>query len=212
MPVDKKKTWLLHYAGPKVQSIYYNLPGSSKKSKRSAKTQYRKVVEKLTNHFAPKRNTSYERNVFRSMSQRKDERIDSFVMRLRTQANRCEFGRQIDENIKDQVTSLCWSGSLRRKILERNHKSLESVMKLSRIFESVVNQDKTFVNESKRKEDHSMKTFIDESKRKDDQPMNDDEVCNINDPKRFRKQYYNKEVECMIMMIPSNDGRNATNL
>lgn len=46
---DKKIEWLLHYAGPKVQSIYFNLPAESskkKKKKRSAKTLYRKMVAK----------------------------------------------------------------------------------------------------------------------------------------------------------------------
>lgn len=190
MLINKKKSWLLHYAGPKVQSIYYNLPGSLERSTRSEKTQYRKAIEALTDYFAPKQNTSYERHIFRSMSQRRDEKIDSFVIRLRTQADRCKFGRRVDENIKDQVTSSCWSGSLRRKILERNHKSLESVMKLCRIFETVANQDKTFLDESKQKEN------------KENYPLNNDtsenEVCNIDNRKRFHHQYYrkNKAEEC----------------
>lgn len=140
-----------------MQFIYYNLPCRSNDSKRSAKTQYRKIVEALTEYFAPKQNTSYERHVFRGMSQHKDERIDAFVMRLRTQADWCEFGRRVEENIKDQVNWLlvnwCWSGSLRRKILEQNHESLESVMKLCRIFESVANQEKIFMGGSKLKVD-----------------------------------------------------------
>lgn len=174
----------------RIKLIYYNLPCSLERSTRSANTQYRKAVEALTDHFAPKQNTSYERHIFRSMSQRRDEKIDSFVMRLRTQADRCEFGRRVDENIKDQVTSSCWSESLRRKILERNHKSLESVMKLCRIFETVANQDKMFNDESKRKENEQQ------------HPMNNDtsenEVCNINNRERFQEQYYkkNKAEEC----------------
>lgn len=150
-----KKIWLLHYAGAKVQSVYFNTPDMSgkKKLKRSARAEYRRVVAKLTNHFAPKQNTSYERHTFRKMSQRKDERIDEFVMRLRIQADRCEFGRRIDENIKDQVTSSCNSNNLRRKILVRNHKSLESVLKLRRIYEAVTVQEKTFGGDSKRQGD-----------------------------------------------------------
>lgn len=134
---DKKEKWLLHYAGPKVQSIYYNLPNKPSKKEHSAKTKYRKTVDKLTNYFAPKENISYERHVFRQMKQLSDERIDTFVMRLRVQADRCNFGSRADENIKDQVMSSCYSDSLRRKILERNHKRLESVMKMCRVFESV---------------------------------------------------------------------------
>lgn len=83
---ENKGKWLLHYAGPKVQSIYFNLPNDSskkKKKKRSARTQYRKTVAKLTDYFAPKENTSYERHIFRKMSQHRNERIDAFVMRHR---------------------------------------------------------------------------------------------------------------------------------
>lgn len=184
MANDKKKSWLLHYAGPKVQSIYYNLPGISKDNRRSARTQYRKAVEKLTEYFAPKQNTSYERHIFRNLSQRQGERIDTFVMRLRVQADRCEFGSRVDDNIKDQVTSACYSDSLRRKILERNHKTLESVMKLCRIFESVANQEKSFVVDSKREGvGATMNGTTD--------------VCSIADRKRFISQYKaNTDSEC----------------
>lgn len=196
MSNEKKKSWLLHYAGAKVQSIYFNLPSSSRESRRSAKYQYRKAVEKLTDHFAPKQNTSYERHVFRKMSQRKDERIDTFVMRLRIQADRCEFGSRVDENIKDQVTSSCYSDSLRRKILERNHKSLESVLKLCRISESVANQEKTFVV----------------GPRSDGVSMNDTtEVCNINDKKSFRKRYYggHQDIRSECSRCGANDGHKS---
>lgn len=178
MPIEKKKSWLLHYAGPKVQSIYHNLH-KSKDSERSAKTQYRKAVKKLTKHFAPEHNTSYERHIFHGTSQQKDERIDTFVMRLRIQAERCKFGKRIDDHIKDQITSSCYSGILRRKLLERNHQKLTSVLKLCRVFESVANQEKMFVHNEKREEMPTSETL---------------EVCNIGNRKRFREQYYDQEV------------------
>lgn len=170
------KNWLLHYAGPKIQSIYFNSPDMFDKNKqrRSGRKEYQRIVDKLTHHFAPKQNTSYERHTFRKMSQRKDERMDEFVMRLRIQADRCEFGRKIDENIKDQVTGGCNSDKLRRKILERNHKSLESVLKLCRVHEAVAIQEKSFGADTK------------ESKSSEEIP----EVCNIEDRKNNRQHHY----------------------
>lgn len=179
---EKKKEWLLHYAGPKVQSIYYNLPKESSKKKRSARTRYRKAVAKLTGYFAPQENTSYERHIFRKMTQGRDERMDTFVMRLRMQADRCKFGSRSDENIKDQVTSSCYSDTLRRKILERNHKRLESVMKMCRVFEAVSRQEKTFADESKRQSDPKREPVA-----------MGEEVCAIGDRKRFRSQYYSQD-------------------
>lgn len=58
-----------------------------------------------TGFFAPKRNLSYERHLFRKMKQEKTERIDMFAMKLRTQAYRYEFESNMDDNIKDQITS-----------------------------------------------------------------------------------------------------------
>ncbi len=42
--------------------------------------EYRKIVVKLTNYFAPKQNISYERHMFPKMSQGKNERIDSCIL------------------------------------------------------------------------------------------------------------------------------------
>lgn len=157
---EAKHNWLLHYAGPKVQDIYDNLPDSTDNNEKTLKTsgriafevegdEYAKMVKKLTNHFAPQQNKSYERHIFRKMAQGRTERIDSFVIRLREQADRCEFRDQKDENIKDQITASCHSDTLRRKILERDDQSLESVLKLARILESVSNQQKSFNSETK---------------------------------------------------------------
>lgn len=148
---ESKHNWLLHYAGLKVQDIFDNLPDLPEETKPMVTSgriefevegdnEYDKIVTKLTGYFAPKQSKSYERHMFRQMSQRTNERIDSFVIRLREQANRCEFGEQKDENIKDQITAASHSDLLRRKILERGDQNLDSVMKLARILESVSNQ------------------------------------------------------------------------
>lgn len=158
-----KKDWLLHFAGPKVQSIYFNLTSEIKEEEEEAercgplitgfvpfqRDPYTEMVATLQKFFAPKRNLSYERHVFRKMKQEKSERIDSFVMRLRTQAERCEFDTSQDENIKDQITCGCYSDSLRRKILERGDINLDAIMKIARIAEAVVEQQKEFSNGSK---------------------------------------------------------------
>lgn len=184
---ESKKNWLLHYAGQKVQSVYFNTPSMSdkKKQKRSTRAEYRRIVDKLTDHFAPNQNTTFERHGFRKMTQRKDEKIDEFVMRLRVQADRCDFGRRIDENIRDQVTTSCNSEKLRRKILERNHKTLESVLKLCRVYEAVSVQEKSFGDASKeRNRDLPLETETKEAT----------EVCHIGDRENYRTtKYYGEQ-------------------
>lgn len=85
---QEKLNWMLHYAGQKVQSVYYALP---------------------------------------------EKDVD-------------DFGDQLDENLRDQVTSGCSSNLLRRKILERGHEQLESIVKMARILEAVSKQQQLFQN------------------------------------------------------------------
>lgn len=196
-----KRDWLLHHAGPKVQNIYFNLPEDTEeeKSKRCGplitgfvpfeKDPYTETVFKLQNFFAPKRNLSYERHIFRKMKQAKNERIDSFVMKLRAQAVRCEFEANTDDNIKDQITTGCESNTLRRKILERGDDNLDTIMKIARVTEAVAEQQKEFVHRS----DDSSKIDDNENTEKAD-------VCRIDNRKimgnrnNFNKT--NSNIEC----------------
>ncbi|XP_073820661.1 uncharacterized protein [Musca autumnalis] len=149
---DEKYSWLLHYAGTKVQEVFFNLPHTEDYVKRGALiggfiphlNKYDDAVMKLQNFFAPKRNATYERHIFRKMKQEPNERIELFAVRLRTQAERCNFGNQIESNIKDQITEACSSDLLRRKILERGDDSLDEILKMARIIEAVSEQQKSF--------------------------------------------------------------------
>lgn len=157
--IDKspmKTEWLLTCAGSKVQEVYFSLPddedteeGEENKGPLITgyvpfeKDPYVGALSKLEGFFAPKKCSSYERHVFRKIHQKKGERFDSLLMRLRTQADRCNFGSKLDENVKDQITIGCSSGLLQRKILERGDESLESVIKLARVCESAIDQQKS---------------------------------------------------------------------
>lgn len=98
---------LLHHAGPKVQQVYAALQEeSTPKEVRSGpladgyvveQSDYVRMVDKLNNFFAPKRNPTYERHVFRKMKHAKDEKVDLFVMKLRQQAELCELGDRLEE-------------------------------------------------------------------------------------------------------------------
>lgn len=59
--------------------------------------------------------------------------VDRFVIRLQRQAKRCQFEDQERENVKDQVIAGCRA-------------SLEEILKICSIFESVADQEKMFCN------------------------------------------------------------------
>lgn len=159
-PSDKLN-WMLHYAGPKVQQVYYALPeqiGGEQTEIKSVSNcgplatgyvkfdtnKYEDGVSKLNRFFEPKKNISFERHIFRQLKQNKNERIDMFLMRLREQAERCEFDEQVDGNIRDQITTGCASDVLRRKMLERGDEPLDKLIQMAQMIEIVHKQQLSF--------------------------------------------------------------------
>lgn len=78
------------------------------------------------------------------MKQKVGESIDAFTVRLRIQAERCGFGDKVEENVRDQIIQNCQSTTLRRDLLKRGDATLEEVLRIAKIFETVAQQEKSF--------------------------------------------------------------------
>lgn len=124
-PDGQKKALLLHTAGMDVQDVFETIPNAATKN-------YTETLEALDEKFAPQMNESYERHVFRSMSQEESETVDQFITRLRQQAKNCGFGDKLDENVRDQVIHACKSAKLRVKLLEKKELDLKKVSRHSK--------------------------------------------------------------------------------
>ena len=79
------KALLLHYSGLEVNEIFDTLEDTGEDK------DYKTAVEKLTAHFNPQVNTTYEVYNFRKAQQNEAESLDSYYTRLRTLAKTCEF-------------------------------------------------------------------------------------------------------------------------
>ena len=140
----RKRALLLHYSGPEVDEIFDTLEDTSEDK------DYKEAVEKLTAHFNPQVNTTYEVYNFRKAQQNEGESFDSFHTRLRTLAKTCEFA-DADKEIKEQIILSCKSNALRRKAL-REDLDLTALLKAGRALElsetqaKEVESDKTTVN------------------------------------------------------------------
>lgn len=152
---DDKFVKLMHLAGRKVQEVYETLPtppaviqiarGPLATGLVPHLTEYELALTKLNDFFEPKKNTTYERHMFRLIKQEKGERVGIFAMRLRTQAEKCDFGNTLDDNIKDQIIEKCVSTKLRRELLKLgDNVKMEQVMKAAKIFEAIEETSKTF--------------------------------------------------------------------
>ena len=109
----QKHALLLHCSGPKVDEIFDTLEDTGEDK------DYKKAVEKLTVHFNPQVNTTYEVYNFRKAQQNEGESFDSFRTRLRSLAKTCEFANT-DKEIKEQIILSCKSNALRRKALHED--------------------------------------------------------------------------------------------
>ena len=140
----RKRALLLHYSGPEVDEIFDTLEGTGEDK------DYKTAVEKLTAHFNPQVNTTYEVYNFRKAKQNEGESLDSFHTRLRTLAKTCELA-DADKEIKEQIILSCKSNALRRKAL-REDLDLTALLKAGRALElsdmqaKEVESDKTTVN------------------------------------------------------------------
>ncbi|XP_049299930.1 uncharacterized protein K02A2.6-like [Anopheles funestus] len=149
-----KKDLLLHFLGPNVQQIFETLPDLPNINMRGPflnverytpnMTAYQEAIAKLDQFFLPKQNSTYERHLLRKIKQQSGECFDTFIMKLRLQAERCGFGDRTEEYVKDLIIENCQSATLRRELLKQENASLDKVVSIAKIFETVSHQEKSF--------------------------------------------------------------------
>lgn len=134
---------LLTRGGRGLQRIYYNLrpvpgeihPEPPKIPFAPQETpEYDNAIKRLNNFFVGKRNERVELEVFRSLKQSPDESFNQFILKLRTQAARCDFRDREEKEILQQVTM----GARDERVKD---KGLENVMGLDELMNYAINRE-----------------------------------------------------------------------
>ncbi len=122
------KAIMLHCGGKAVKNVYYTLTDH-------ATQNYKQIMELLLAFFKPMKNLDYEKFQFGQIKQRSCEIMDDYVVKLRAQAERCEFGNAaaVNAEIKKQIIATCSSHKLREHILVTTDISLEDILKKARL-------------------------------------------------------------------------------
>ena len=102
----RKRALLLHYIGSSAFDIFETLTDTGDEK------DYKKAMDRLTEHFTPQRNVDYEIYLFRQARQQPTETLDKFTTRLRQLASTCEF-TAVEKEIKSQIILNCFSSHLR---------------------------------------------------------------------------------------------------
>ena len=132
----QKRALPLNYRGPEVDKIFDTLVETGEHK------DYKKAVEKLTVHFNPQVNTTYEVYNFRKAQQNE---------RARTRAKTGESA-DTDKEIQEQIVLSSKSNALRRKALREDLDLTARLLKAGRALEpsetqgKEVESDKTTVN------------------------------------------------------------------
>lgn len=151
---EDKFVKLMHLGGRKIQELHETQPIPRDIAERPRgpmaggyalpPNDYETALAKLNAFFLAKKNATYERHQFRLLKQESDEKIGTFAMRLRAQAERCSFGGNADEHIKDQLIEKCLSPKLRIDMLRCGDANLEKILNTAMNFEAIEEQRKAF--------------------------------------------------------------------
>ncbi|XP_058816593.1 uncharacterized protein K02A2.6-like [Topomyia yanbarensis] len=133
---SRKRSYMLHFAGPDVQDIFYNTVGYDA-APPAGSDVYREAIRLLDAHFAPLTSIPYERFVFRKMTQEENETIEKFIHRLRDQARLCDYGDALEMRITEQIFDNCRADALREAILKKKLMTVPEIAEEARVLETV---------------------------------------------------------------------------
>lgn len=139
-----RKAQMLAMGGMELQNVFYGIPGADVNDADGEDSNpYEKAKEKLTEHFSPKQHESFERFQFWSMSPGDEEPIEKFLLRVQQKADKCFFGKTEQQcrqiAIMDKVIQNS-SEELKRKLLEKEHLTLDDATKIINAHQSIKQQ------------------------------------------------------------------------
>lgn len=158
----EKLLLLLARGGRGLQRIYYNLrpvaeeihpepvmiPLMPKET-----PEYDNAVLRLGKFFIGKRNIRVELEMFRTLKQAESEPFNQFLLRLRTQATRCEFQDREEVEILQQVTMGAFDERVRDK-------GLEGTFNLDELTNYAINREVLIKQKEKAKTAHAEPSAI----------------------------------------------------
>jgi hypothetical protein len=122
--------------GPQGVEIFDNMSNLSEENK----TNPDSVWEAFRTYFEPKSNYRLARFQLRDMRQLPNEPIDSFMTRLRSQAQKCKFSStaETEDNLIDQIIKGVAHDSIRKKLLDQepDKLTLDNCIKYARTIEA----------------------------------------------------------------------------
>ncbi|UYV73865.1 hypothetical protein LAZ67_11001191 [Cordylochernes scorpioides] len=136
MPLVRQRAILKHIAGEKTVMIYKTFHISENDTYPNVK----EMLDMLTNHFKPFKNTIQRRNAFFTCVQKERQGIMEFVTELKHLAQECEFENLTESLIRDRLIIGILDREVKRKLLEDPQLTLPRAISIAVISESTCSQ------------------------------------------------------------------------
>ena len=137
-PGDQLVNYILLWLGPQGLEIFDSWTMSDEDRKTPAK-----VWDKFSEYFEPKTNYRLNRYQMRNIKQEEGEPVDSFIRRLKTHSQKCNYNaEQLEDHLIDQFIVGVSHSQVRKKILDQDPAklSLDNCIQFARTYEATDKQ------------------------------------------------------------------------
>ena len=130
---DQKVPLMLTHLGPGAYDTLRNLLAPAK----LAEQTYKKLVETLNDHYAPKPLVIAERFRFYKRDMGEQESITAYMAELRRLASTCDFGAFLEEALRDRLVCGLANESIQKRLLTEAKLTLKTALEISQGMELV---------------------------------------------------------------------------
>ncbi|KER32896.1 hypothetical protein T265_12735, partial [Opisthorchis viverrini] len=139
--MDEKKftAYFLHFVGKQAYTLIKNLvyPESP------IDISYTALKKKVLQHFKPINFVAAERARFNMLTRSHSQSVRDFVLRLQTQAAKCDYGAQLEEQLRDRLIAGIQLPELQHKRLLCPDQKFQTIRKICEQYEDVKHVTKT---------------------------------------------------------------------
>jgi len=136
---EEKVNYIVLWLGPQGVEVFDNFSSITADDRKRPSA----VWEAFSQYFEPKSNFRLARFQLRELTQRSDEPIDTYLTRLKVQAQRCNFdGAALEDNLVDQLIKGTAHVPVRKKLLDQDPRTLtlDKAIDLAHIYEATQSQ------------------------------------------------------------------------
>ena len=133
---EKKKAILLTVCGASTYSLLSNLCAPDKPKDKN----YKDIIQLLKTHFYPKPLVIVERFKFWQVRQAANQNVRDFVSTLKKYSQYCEFGRFLDEALRDIFVIGLKSAVIQKKLLSKDGLAFQAAIEIAVAMEEAEKQ------------------------------------------------------------------------